>query len=538
MAVLVGGSCYSSVEHSTCCICDDRERRRECSEETCGHRGTLRCDRCHAVWYCSEECRRAHWASAHKRSCESLRYAHRARPPNVTAPGIGRQRPIQMGCACRGERGLAHVSCMTERAATTASTTASTTAASLQETMRTVAWSPWTTCQVCGDDFMGEMRLSLARAWDERTSDRQPDDDERVAALTNLGNALTHAAKFDDSIAVLQPLRETLAHDDPRWIRIMTDIGRNIMRKRQDAKAEEHFRRLLDDCHRASYFESYRVEIQEIMTALVASLLLQDKHAEAEIIQKDLLDMIIRTLGPEHPSTFEAAITLSFCMYSQDGVDKKAQAMCILQESLRYQLIVQGSEHPGTLQTRHLQSIVLFQQGNFEESVRVAEDVLEKMLRVLGESHPDTMWLMSELSTTLLRVGQHERAVQMKRRCLELRRRILGRDHSKTLKTSNELDAMLDEIRASGEGCCTQSPREGATMQHPQQTSSCTVRCDERHSELRPDGACNASKCKSNDAVYVCSKCGLARYCSRDCQRADWKRHKPTCTPNECPASQ
>jgi len=299
------------------------------------------------------------------------------------------------------------------------------------------------------------------------------------------------------------------------------------MRKRQDAKAEEHFRRLLDRCPRASNCESYRVEIQALRTALVASLLFQDKHADAEIIQTDLLDMIIRASGPEHPSTFEAAITLAFCMYSQEGADKKAQAMCILQESLSYQLIVQGSEHPGTLQTRHVQSIVLFQQGNFEESARVAEDVLEKRLRVLGETHPDTMWIMSELSTTLLRMGQHERALQMKRRCLELRRRILGHDHSKTLKTSNELDAMLDEIRASGEGW----------VQHPQQTSSCTVRCDVRHSELRPDGACNAAKCKSDDAVYVCSKCGLARYCSRDCQRADWKRHKPTCKPNECPAS-
>ena len=482
LPVLVGGSDDSSVEHSTttcCCICDDPERIRECAQKTCGHRGTLRCDRCHAVWYCSVECRRAHWETVHKRACESLR----PRPPAVTAQQVGPQRPIQMGCACRGERGQAHVACMTERAA------------SLQGTLRTVAW---TTCQVCGDDFMGEMRLSLARAWDTRTSDRQPGDDERVAALTNLGHALTHAAKFDESIAILQPLQETLAHDDPRWIRIMTDIGRNIMRKRQDAKAEDHFRRLLDDCPRASYCESYRGEIHELMTALVASLLLQNKHAEAEIIQKNLLDMIMRTLGPSHPSTFEAANTLAFCIYSQDGADKKAQAMCIMQESLRYQLIVQGKEHPGTLETRHMQSIVLFQQGNFEESVRVAEDVLEKRLRVLGETHPDTMWLMSELSTTLLKMGQHERALQMKRECLELRRRTLGHDHNKTLKTSNELDAMLDEIHAS------QNPR-------------------------RPEGACNAVKCKSDDAVYTCSRCGLARYCSRDCQLADWKKHKPNC---------
>ena len=34
MAVLAGGSDYASVEHSTCGICDDRERRRECSEKS------------------------------------------------------------------------------------------------------------------------------------------------------------------------------------------------------------------------------------------------------------------------------------------------------------------------------------------------------------------------------------------------------------------------------------------------------------------------------------------------------------------------
>ncbi|KAH8102025.1 hypothetical protein BXZ70DRAFT_47761 [Cristinia sonorae] len=38
--------------------------------------------------------------------------------------------------------------------------------------------------------------------------------------------------------------------------------------------------------------------------------------------------------------------------------------------------------------------------------------------------------------------------------------------------------------------------------------------------------------CSNNDLqvkLSWCSKCRSVRYCSKDCQRADWKQHKPTC---------
>ena len=31
-----------------------------------------------------------------------------------------------------------------------------------------------------------------------------------------------------------------------------------------------------------------------------------------------------------------------------------------------------------------------------------------------------------------------------------------------------------------------------------------------------------------------CSRCHAIRYCSRACQRADWKRHKPECQDAAC----
>ena len=41
---------------------------------------------------------------------------------------------------------------------------------------------------------------------------------------------------------------------------------------------------------------------------------------------------------------------------------------------------------------------------------------------------------------------------------------------------------------------------------------------------------CAAAGCASEEATSVCSRCQEVRYCSRECQRTDWKAHKPVCT--------
>ena len=40
---------------------------------------------------------------------------------------------------------------------------------------------------------------------------------------------------------------------------------------------------------------------------------------------------------------------------------------------------------------------------------------------------------------------------------------------------------------------------------------------------------CAAAGCASEEASSVCSRCQAVRYCSRECQRTDWKAHKPAC---------
>ncbi|KAH7916541.1 hypothetical protein BJ138DRAFT_284899 [Hygrophoropsis aurantiaca] len=55
---------------------------------------------------------------------------------------------------------------------------------------------------------------------------------------------------------------------------------------------------------------------------------------------------------------------------------------------------------------------------------------------------------------------------------------------------------------------------------------------DEKDSDFK--GRC--SYCNTNvgrDKVKTCSRCRLVRYCSKECQVASWKTHKPRCTPRD-----
>lgn len=45
---------------------------------------------------------------------------------------------------------------------------------------------------------------------------------------------------------------------------------------------------------------------------------------------------------------------------------------------------------------------------------------------------------------------------------------------------------------------------------------------------LKQDRNCHL--CFNENAHLICSRCGYIRYCSAECQKKDWKRHKPICS--------
>ena len=96
--------------------------------------------------------------------------------------------PIQSGCACRGEAGLAHVGCRVQ-------------AAEAQAPDR--GWAVWSKCQTCNQDFTGGMQRGLADAWWAQVSNRAEDDDEKLAAAGDLAVSLSEQGKHPEAEALM-----------------------------------------------------------------------------------------------------------------------------------------------------------------------------------------------------------------------------------------------------------------------------------------------------------------------------------------------
>jgi hypothetical protein len=83
--------------------------------------------------------------------------------------------PIQSGCACRGDGGLAHVDCLIQLAAS-------------QQPHR--GDEAWHTCQTCKQVFTGAMRTGLATVWRSRVAGLAAESPERLSAEGNLAYSL------------------------------------------------------------------------------------------------------------------------------------------------------------------------------------------------------------------------------------------------------------------------------------------------------------------------------------------------------------
>ncbi len=75
--------------------------------------------------------------------------------------------PIQSGCACRSDSGLAHVDCLIAKAVS-------------QQGHRGA--KVWRECQTCEQLYSGTMRTGLGEAWWSRVFDQAEESKERLGA--------------------------------------------------------------------------------------------------------------------------------------------------------------------------------------------------------------------------------------------------------------------------------------------------------------------------------------------------------------------
>jgi tetratricopeptide (TPR) repeat protein len=223
--------------------------------------------------------------------------------------------PIQSGCACRGDSGLAHIGCRVKAAA------------SQQAQRGNVVWRE---CQTCKQDFTGAMQTGLAEAWWSRVAGQAVESGERLAAESNLAVSLFQQGK--------------------------------------SAEAEPIFRKV-----HAVEMRVYGAEHPHTLTSasnLASNLSYQGKYADAERIQREVLGVETRVLGAEHPYTLTTAGNLAESLMHQG---KYTDAERIRREVLGARKRVLGPEHPSTLTSAANLAQSLEHQGNYADAERGAK---------------------------------------------------------------------------------------------------------------------------------------------------------------------
>jgi tetratricopeptide (TPR) repeat protein len=455
--------------------------------------------------------------------------------------------PIQSGCACRGDSGLAHIACLVQAAAS-------------QQARR--GNGVWRQCQTCKQDYTGAMQTGLAEAWRSRVTRQAAENTERLEAESNLAVSLLHQGRAVEAEPMLRKLHEVemrmYGAEHPNTLASAGNLAMSLSRQGKHADAERIQREVLGVRKRV-----LGAEDPETLTSannLAMSLSRQGKHAEAERIQREVLEVQKRVLGAEHPSTLTSANNLAS---SLSGQGKYVEAERIQREVLEVRKRVLGAEHPGTLASANNLALSLSNQGKYVEAERIQREVLEVQKRVLGAEHPGTLTSASNLALSLADQGKYVDAEQILLAALASRQRVLGPTHPDTLQTASSLEHVRARIRATPLTNAAAPAAAGAAGPLPAGTRVLVQRLvakPEHNGErarvlsfdartgryavsLEEDGkelslkaecvaraGCAAAGCASEEASSVCSRCRAVRYCSRECQRTDWKAHKPVCT--------
>jgi Flp pilus assembly protein TadD len=297
----------------------------------------------------------------------------------------------------------------------------------------------------------------------------------------------------------------------------------------------------------------------EAETNLAMSLLYQGKDAGAEPMFRRLHAVRMRVLGAEHPETLKLADNLAASLSNQG---KYADAERIQREVLEVQKRVLGAEHPGTLSSANNLADSLSKQGKHAEAEVIQREVLGVQKRVLGAEHPDTLRSANNLAGSLFVQGKYVEAERMLLAALPSLRRVLGPAHTYTLGAARGLEHVRAAIRttpptnaASLAAAGTARPLPAGTRVLVQQLVARPEHngkharvlsfdaCTGRYAVALDDGkglslkaecvaraGCAAAGCASEEASSACARCQAVRYCSRECQRIDWKAHMSVCT--------
>lgn len=230
-----------------------------------------------------------------------------------------------------------------------------------------------------------------------------------------------------------------------------------FLRTRRPREAEPRLRALLEK-REANLGHS---DTQTLATMNALSYVLQDqgKLVEAEPIAKRAVDVLVSTLGREHPTTLNALANYA-SLLGESTIGRVDEAIEIYRELDATYARITGPDQPDAIMVQCNLAGLLSNHGDRDESIARIEDALERANRRFGPTHGVTLQLAFTAGRIQLRFAQNESAEESTRKALEAAAslpeesvdlQILHAVHAEALRRLGRGDEALTEMKRAYE---------------------------------------------------------------------------------------
>ncbi|CAH0372905.1 unnamed protein product [Pelagomonas calceolata] len=261
----------------------------------------------------------------------------------------GDEEGLVRGCSCRGDSGIAHVSCLVRGAHAAV------------ERHGAKNFNMWHKCGLCEQDYHGIVACALGWAcW--RTCMGRPEKDLfRLSAITVLYDGLCKADNYEDAVSV------------------------------QEAE--------LCMLRRLGYSESHEIMLAA-KTNLSGTYTCLGLAEQAVQIEEDIYSGRLKLNGEEHEHTLTAANNYAIALVN---LERFAEARSLMCKTIPVARRVFGASHYYTLRMKSIYAATLYKDtGATLDDLRESVETLEKHTvptarHVMGRTHPVTQKIEDDL---------------------------------------------------------------------------------------------------------------------------------------------
>mmetsp|Transcript_16709 Transcript_16709/g.47733 ORF Transcript_16709/g.47733 Transcript_16709/m.47733 type:complete len:376 (+) Transcript_16709:346-1473(+) len=262
--------------------------------------------------------------------------------------GEGDEDGLVRGCACRGESGIAHISCLAEQARRLV-VHAEAEARDLDDDALDAAWKRWCICGLCEQDYHGVVSCALGWAcWKTYVGRPETGGQVRQMAMNLLGAGLSEAYHFEDALTVLEAelaMKRRLGSSEQNILVAQTNIalcyyklGRH--QEALDLRREIYARGLALGVPSKDLF----IDVLNLSWSMKECGLC----AESKSFLREQLPAARRALGADHDTVIQLRWQHADALRLSDGAsrDDVVEAVTLLEELSRTTQRIYGTSHP------------------------------------------------------------------------------------------------------------------------------------------------------------------------------------------------